>query len=272
MNRWDEAREILGLLYDDDPHQETINREIEDIRMAPERAGKGNISAMFKMGPQRTIHRVAIAATAQVFSQMNGVNSIVYYASTIFRQQLRFNLTTSRILAAASFLVVVLGSICCAWTVDRFGRRKLMLSSAAAMSVCFACLAGVTSQPNNPAALKARVFFIYLYYFVFALGFMGLPFLYASEIAPAHLRAANGGLSTAVLWLCNFIVVEVTPVAFNNIGWKYFLVYFCLNGSFVPIVYFFFPETARRSLEDINEIFESSRMVFYPGSMAEKSQ
>jgi sugar porter (SP) family MFS transporter len=270
MNRWDEGREILSILYNDDPHGPVVNTEIDNIRQSFERAGSSNLSGMFKMGPQRCFHRVVLAATAQVFLQMSGVNSIAYYAPTIYSQQLHFNSTTSGILAASSQFAMILGAFCCAWTVDRFGRRRLMLVSATGMSICFACLSGVASQPNNPAALKAGVFFLYLYYFVYVLGFLGIPFLYASEIAPVHLRAATCGLSTAVSWLFNFLVAEVTPIAFTNIAWKYFLVYCCLNAAFVPTIYFFFPETAQYSLEEIDEIFESSNTIFDSVRVAKK--
>lgn len=270
MNRWDEGREILSILYDEDPHGAVVNHEIDNIRLSFERAGNSNLSALFKMGPQRSFHRVVLAATAQMFLQMSGVNSIAYYAPTIYSQQLKFSPITSGILAASSQFAMILGAFCCAWTVDRFGRRRLMLFSASGMSLCFACLAGVASQPENPAALKAGVFFLFLYYFVYVLGFLGIPFLYASEIAPVHLRAATCGLSTAVSWLFNFLVAEITPIAFTDLGWKYFLVYCCLNAAFVPTIYFFFPETARRSLEEIDEIFESSNTIFDSVRVAKK--
>lgn len=269
-DRWEEAREILGTLYDEDPHGQTVSKEIEDIRISLERAAKGHIGAMFKMGPQRAFHRVIIAAISQIFLQLSGVNSIAYYAPTIYEQQLHFDHTTSGILAAASQLAIVLGAFCCSFTVDRFGRRKLMMYSAAGMSICFACLAGLTSHPDNPAALKAAVFFLYLYFFVYTLGYLGVPFLYASEIAPTHLRAPVCGLSTAISWLFNYLVAEVTPSAFANIGWKYFIVYCCLNAAFVPTIYFFFPETARRSLEEIDQIFEASNNIFDPVTVAKK--
>jgi sugar porter (SP) family MFS transporter len=262
VNHWEEAREILGLLYDVEPHSDSVNKEIENIQISLERARKGNIGAMFKMGPQRNFHRVVLAAVAQIFLQMTGVNSIAYYAPSIYQQQLHFSPTSSAALAAASQLAMVLGAFCCSYTVDRFGRRRLMILSASAMSICFACLAGLTSQATNPGALKAAVFFLYLYFFVYVLGFLGLPFLYASEIAPTHLRAATCGLSTAVSWLFNFLVAEVTPSAFADIGWKYFIVYCCLNAAFVPTIYFFFPETAGRSLEDIDTIFEATTSIF----------
>ncbi|KAJ5279832.1 hypothetical protein N7478_005204 [Penicillium angulare] len=270
MDCWEDAREILGLLYDEDPHGETVNKEVEDIRLSLERASKGSLGAMFKMGPQRAFHRVVIAAVAQIFLQMSGVNSITYYAPTIYQQQLHFAPTESGILAASSQLVLVIGAVCCTWTVDRFGRRKLMMFSASSMAICFAFIAGLTSHPGNPAALKGAVFFLYLYFFVYVLGFLGIPFLYASEIAPTPLRAATCGLSTAVSWLFNFLVAEVTPAAFDDIGWKYFIVYCCLNAAFVPVIYFFFPETAQRSLEEIDEIFEASTSIFDTVSVAQK--
>ena len=118
-----------------------------------------------------------------------------------------------------------------------------MLFSAASQSICFACLTGLVSRPDNKAALKAAVFFLYLYYMVYTLGFLGIPFLYASEIAPAKQRAAICGISTAVSWLFNFLVAEVTPVGFTDIKWRYFIVYCALNAAFVPLIWMFFPET-----------------------------
>lgn len=78
-----------------------------------------------------------------------------------------------------------------------------------------------------------------MYYVMYTLGFIGIPFLYASEVAPVQLRAAVCGLSTAVSWLFNFLVscipamrealsvanhlkvVEITPVGFADISYRY---------------------------------------------------
>lgn len=289
MDRWDEARRVLARVYDEDPPGEAVDRELQEIKAALERSGHGSLRGMFRMGPQRSFHRVVLAATAQMFLQMTGINSITYYSNTIYhevrmidtprqetltmlmqKKQLKFSSSISKVLAASAQLVLILGAFCCAYTVDRFGRRKLMLGSAAGQSICFAFMAGLTSHPDNAATLKTTVFFIYLFFFVYVLGFLGIPFLYASEVAPTHLRAPTCGLSTATSWLFNFLVAEITPIAFNNIGWRYFLVYCCLNAAFVPTVYFFFPETAGRSLEEIDAIFESSKSIFDPVPVARK--
>jgi len=269
---WDEARDVLARLFDDDIYSESVSKEIENIRSSLEHTKSGNFTNLFTMGPRRVFHRVILASAVQVLLQMTGVNIVVSYAPIIFEQQLRFSHTSSGILSAASQAVLVVGSLCCSFTVDRLGRRKLMLFSACASAICLAALSGLTAHPDNVSGLKAAVFFTFLYYFVYVIGFFVIPFLYATEIAPTHLRAAVCGLSTAVSWLFNFLVVEVTPIAFTDIGWKYFMVYCCLNASFVPLVYFFFPETAGRSLEEIDQVFEASTSIFNTVSVAKQSR
>lgn len=192
------------------------------------------------------------------------------YTPTIFHQQLGFSKSSAAILAASSQLIYIAGAVVCSWTVDRFGRRKLMLFSTSMMCICFACLAGVSSNPKNPAALKVGVFFVFLYLFVYVLGFLGIPFLYASEVAPVRLRAAVCGISTATSWLFNFLVAEVTPIAFADIGFYYFIVFACTNAICIPTIYFFYPETNGRSLEEIDEIFVASKSIFDPVRKAQE--
>ncbi|OBT73915.1 hypothetical protein VF21_07463 [Pseudogymnoascus sp. 05NY08] len=268
--RWEDAREILALLHNEDPHAETVAQHIEDIRISLERAGNTSVLRMFKAGPHRPLHRVLLAVIPQMFLQMSGINAIAQYTPVVFEHFLHFDSVNSGILAAASQFAVILGAVCCSWTVDRFGRRKLMLISATMMSICLACLSGLLAHPDNPHGLKAAAFFIYFYLFVYVLGFLGIPFLYASEVAVAQFRAPTTGISTATSFLFNFLVALVTPVGFDNIGWKYFLVYCCINGACVPTIYFFFPETAGRSLEEIDEIFLSSKSIFDTVRVAEE--
>lgn len=239
MGRVDEAREIFGAVYETEPNSPTVNSLIRDIQLSLELSRTVSLKGLFVMGPERTFHRVVLAAVIQMYLQMTGVNAITSYASTIYEANLGFPLTEADILAAASQLVIILGSVVASFTVDRYGRRFLMLTSATGMAVCQICLTGLGSMPNNKAALDASVFFLYMYYFVYTLGFLGVPFLYASEVAPIHLRAAVCGVSTAVSWLFNFLVVEVTPIAFATIGYKYFIVFAAINASCIPVVYFF---------------------------------
>ncbi|KAL8748036.1 MAG: hypothetical protein Q9190_000186 [Brigantiaea leucoxantha] len=75
------------------------------------------------------------------------------------------------------------------------------------------------------------------------------------------LRTRNKGVALGVSshWLSNFVVVYVTPQAIDSLGYKLYIIWAALNASFVPITYFFYPETARRSLEDMDEVFLHER-------------
>lgn len=55
------------------------------------------------------------------------------------------------------------------------------------------------------------------------------------------------------------MVVMVTPPAFANIGYKTYIIFAVINFAMVPSVYFFFPETAYRSLEEMDEIFHKTK-------------
>lgn len=53
----------------------------------------------------------------------------------------------------------------------------------------------------------------------------------------------------------NFFVVMITPVIINRLQWKAYLIFMCTNFAFVPLVYFFYPETAKFTLEEIDYLF-----------------
>jgi hypothetical protein len=53
----------------------------------------------------------------------------------------------------------------------------------------------------------------------------------------------------------------VTPVAIDTIGWEYYLVFLIISSIIVPIVYFFYPETMGRSLEELEMMFTESKSI-----------
>jgi hypothetical protein len=104
-----------------------------------------------------------------------------------------------------------------------------MIFGAAGMGMCMALIAGCTSHPENHTAVHAAIAFVYLFSLFFVTGYLGLAFLYSSEIAPLSVRTPITALSTTSTWLFNFTVVEATPTGFNSLGYKYFIIYAVIN-------------------------------------------
>lgn len=140
-----------------------------------------------------------------------------------------------------------------------------MLVSATGMGCCMAIVAGCSSATDNSSAVAAAGAFIFMFSTFFPVGFLGLSFLYASEISPLNVRTYITGISTGTVWLSNFVVAEITPPALDGIHGRYYILYACINlFLIVPTVYLFFPETNQRTLEEMDAIFRNSKSVFDP--------
>lgn len=160
----------------------------------------------------------------------------------------------ARLLAALNGTEYFLASIPPIWLVERVGRRKLMLFGAAGQAATMAILTGVNSQTHTGYQI-AGVVFLFVFNTFFAIGWLGMTWLYPAEIVPLRIRAPANGFSTSANWIWNFMVVMITPVSFNNINHWTYLIFAIINACIVPIVYFFYPETAYRSLEEMDAIF-----------------
>jgi sugar porter (SP) family MFS transporter len=262
QNKIEDAREILGVLRDVDPSSETVQTEIAAIETSLEMIGSVSRWDLFKMGEKRNFHRLALGMGAQSFSQLCGINGITFYATIIFEERLGLGATVSRILSAAMTSVQIIGALAAVFTIDRLGRRPLMLISATGMCVSMAILTGTTATTGNQPALIVAVVCLFIYNMSYPFGFLGLTFLYSTEIAPPHLRAKISGISNCMTWLFNFVVVEVTPTGFENINYQYYIIWAVINFAIIVIVFFLFPETNGRTLEEMDEIFMLSDSIF----------
>ncbi|KAF5578436.1 sugar transporter [Fusarium pseudocircinatum] len=74
----------------------------------------------------------------------------------------------------------------------------------------------------------------------------------------AYYANKGAALGSAANWIFNFVVVEITPIGIQNLGWRFYLIWTVLNAAVVPVVYVFYPETAGRTLEDLYEYFRSN--------------
>jgi len=271
VGRIEEARHVLAALDDVAIDSPVIAQDLREIEISLEETGKGTFRDIFRNGPARFANRAFIAAITQCFQQMSGINVLGYYQTTIFRTFLGLDSSTARILSATVFMWQTLCAPIGAFTIERVGRRKLMIFGAAGMGMCMALIAGCTSHPEKHMAVHAAIAFIYLFSTFFVTGFLGLAFLYSSEVAPLSVRTPITALSTTSTWLFNFTVVEATPTGFNSLGYKYFIIYAVINWFLIlPTVYFFFPETQGLHLESVDRIFIESKNMFDPVQVAKR--
>ncbi|KAG9311786.1 general substrate transporter [Chiua virens] len=280
-----EAAAVISALEDKPFSDAEVQRTYRAIREAVEieegsqdhdtnkeaKTSRSQLGELFTGGRTQNFRRASLGVVIQCFQQITGINLITYYATLLF-QRLGLSDVTSRIIAAANGTEYFLASFIAIFLIDRIGRRKLMLFGAVGQCLTMVLLAVLGSIQGNSTQVVSSVL-LFVFNSFFAVGWLGMTWLYPAEIVGLRIRAPANALSTASNWIFNFMVVMVTGPSFNNISWRTYIgmssfVYLCmrdgltplvvfaaLNAFIIPIVYVFFPETAGRSLEDMDVIF-----------------
>ncbi|SPC66909.1 probable sugar transporter [Ustilago sp. UG-2017b] len=262
--RVDDARNVVAALDNvpvDDPFVGKKLREIEASLVA---AKTTRISDLFTNGPERNLHRTVLGFVSQMFQQISGINLITYYIGKTLQENLGFSDINSRILAAANGTEYFIASWAAVFFIEKMGRRPLMLGGAAGQCICMIVLAimdvpSIKNGSTSPAVVS--VVFYFLFNTSFAWGWLGMTWLYPAEITPLAIRAQANGISTSANWIFNFLVVMVTPIMFESIGFRTYVVFAVLNFAILVTTFFIFPETAGRSLEEMSAIFAHSSKI-----------
>jgi MFS family permease len=138
--------------------------------------------------------------------------------------------------------------------IDRVGRRKLFVSMAIGMCIVLVSEAICVAVGGYSASIAA-VFFVFMFEACFTWGWMATVWIYPAEILPLKIRAKGAALAAAADFLGNFLVVEITPSALANIGYKTYIIFAVFNIVNAIIVWCFYPETAGQTLESIDFLF-----------------
>jgi len=83
-----------------------------------------------------------------------------------------------------------------------------------------------------------------------------------AEINSLPMRTKGAAVATATNWITNFVIVEITPIGFQNLGWRFWPIWVGTNALFLPIIYLCYPETSSRTLEDLDAYFRSDPSLF----------
>lgn len=97
-------------------------------------------------------------------------------------------------------------------------------------------------------------------------------FLYLNEIFPTHIRSQGTAVGMCAWYAAQIIILVAGPIALTSIGWKFLLVMIVPTAIYWFLIYFLFPETRQKSLEDINEAFGDVTVVHYQGATVDEER
>lgn len=214
--------------------------------------------------------RLLLGVAVQAMQQLTGINIICYYLPYVLTQSVRLNGTTARLLAAVNAMTYLGSTFVGLAFVERWGRRRLMMYGALGQCCCWLAITLLLDSASTAALLSSRqqqlgsaaVLFFFLFNFFFGASWQGVSWLYPTEINSTQNRISGMSYGVATNWLINFGVVFVTPLGIARLGSQFYVIWTVLNGLMVPIVYLFYPETAGRSLEEIDGMFEAHPTVW----------
>lgn len=172
-----EALEVLCALNDTTEDDPKVQDEFRAVKDTVFEMAKGSFADAFKFNRNRNFHRTVLAYVNQMFQQISGefkkrcrmpigtsltvsigINIITYYAATIFEQNIGLSGFLSRLLAALNGTEYFIASWVAIFTIERFGRRALMLFGATGQALSMAVLAGSTSIPlDDPRSKQAGI-------------------------------------------------------------------------------------------------------------------
>jgi MFS transporter, SP family, sugar:H+ symporter len=203
---------------------------------------------------------VWIGIGLSILQQFVGINVIFYYSSVLW-QAVGFTEKQSLLITVITGLTNIITTLVAIATIDRFGRRPLLLVGSLGMIVTLGTMAYlfgsapfVAGQPHLQGANgTVALFAANAYVFFFGMSWGPVVWVLLGEMFPNRLRAAALGLAAAAQWVANFAVSTTFPALSNlGLGYAYGLYTLAAVLSFFFILAFI-RETRGRELEAMSE-------------------
>jgi sugar porter (SP) family MFS transporter len=242
-----EGERILARIFG----AEAAQQQVKAVERATE-TEEGSWHEVFSTGMRK---RLAVGMLLALFSQITGINTVLYYGSIIVSEHLPSQSTSMALIAN-----VIIGTVNLIFTIvamiflDRWGRRAILMTASGGMGVALTLLVIGLNIHISPVLTLACIL---LYVAFFALGMGPGPWLIISEIFPTKVRGRAASIATSTLWSGTLVVTFtfLSLVKVLNL-WGTFAIYGAL--SFVCFVYVWkmIPETKGRTLEQIQETWD----------------
>jgi sugar porter (SP) family MFS transporter len=227
-----------------------VTPEITDIQKSMEKQGEGGVKGLFQLSLRMPL---IVGLGLAVFQQITGINTVIYYAPTIFKFA-GITAAGPAILAGAGLTMVMwCFHVLAIFLLDRVGRRPLLLTGVVGQIVGLAIL-GAAFEFQQLASFKSYIAIggLVIYVACFAFGLGPIFWLLISEIYPLKIRGAAMSAVTVTNWAMNLAVAVTFLTLVGAIGhagtfWLYGVI---AIGAWV-FIYLLVPETKGKTLEQI---------------------
>lgn len=238
-----EARVVLVRMGEPDP-----DAELDQIRKSLHAERMGGGEPLFQ---KRYRVPVFLAISIGMFNQLSGINAILYYLNDIFERAGFSRISSDMQAVSIGFTNLVFTCIAMS-VIDRFGRKKLLLTGAAGTGVCLAGVAAIFATGERPGLL-VWLLVGFIAFFAFSQG--AVIWVYLSEVFPNLVRAKGQSLGSFTHWIMNAVISGVFPVMAARSGAIPFVFFAAMMALQFVVVLKMYPETKGVSLEEMERHF-----------------
>jgi SP family arabinose:H+ symporter-like MFS transporter len=209
---------------------------------------KGTIRELFAPGLRTAM---IIGVFLALFSQITGINAIIYYAPEIFKS-VGFGTDSALLQTVIIGLTNTLFTFVAIKYIDKLGRRKLLLIGLTGMVICLFGVGTVFHFELSSGPLLLIFILGFIASFGCSLG--PIPWVIMSEIFPTKTRGIAMSIATLTLWIGVVLVTQLTPVLLSEAGGAVTFWIFGANSIFLLLfTYKMIPETKGKTLEEIEK-------------------
>lgn len=233
-----------------------VSTELKTLRTDIAREDRRVASAAELLSPRLRLPLI-IGIGLAMFQQITGINTVIYFAPTIFQSAGLPSAATSILATAGVGAVNVIMTVVSIRLIDRLGRRQLLFWSLSGMVATLLILSGAFYAGASGNLAWIAVASVAAFVGFFAIGLGPVFWLLIAEIFPLAVRGRAMSLATVANWVFNLIVAATFLDLDEAVGSATaFLVYAVLSLAALAFIALMVPETSGRSLEQIEAALE----------------
>lgn len=250
------ARKTFNLIYRDSA---AVDFHINETKQMLQSKEKASWRLLFKPG---TFRIVLIGAAIAMLGQFMGVNAVLYYGPTIFESS---GLSSGDSLFYQSLIGMVnMGTtILALLIIDKVGRKKLVYFGVSGMIISLLAIGVYFMKGEAWGISNTFLLIFFLAYMFFTAGSISaVIFVFLSEMYPTKIRGLAMSVAGLSLWVGTYLIGQLTPWMLENLtsaGTFFLFAAMCI--PYMLIVWKLMPETAGKSLEDIERFWLKQKTI-----------